>query len=107
MTVFEKIASQQGKERSAVWMVGEQLKEIISHEPHLQEIVSQDLDVAEMSLAKCEEKIKEFADKNKTGNFSCVTPIEAEKIIREFYGLNESESSAPSTAPLTLESFFG
>ena len=109
MTVFEKIASQQGKERTPVWMVGEQLKDIITHEPHLQEIVSQDLDVPEMSLAKCEEKIKAFADKNKTGNFSCVTPIEADKIIREFYGLSESAplTSAPSTAPLTLESFFG
>ena len=108
MTVFEKIASQQGKERTPVWMVGEQLKDIISNDARLQEIVSQDLDVPEMSLAKCEEKIKAHADKHKTGNFACVTPIEAEEIIREFYGLGTRPNSTPevSSTPLSLDSFF-
>lgn len=91
MTVFEKIAAQQGKERTAVWMVGEQLKEICEREPKAAELVAQDLEVPEMSLANCEKKIKAFADKNKTGNFACVTPIEAERIIREFYGLDKPE----------------
>lgn len=108
MTVFDKITALQGEKRSPAWMVGEQLKDIIRNDTRAQEIVSQDLDVAEMSLAKCEEKIKAYADKHRTGSFACVTPLEAEKIIREFYGLSEAPStSAPSTSPLTLESFFG
>ena len=86
MDVFEKIKAQQGKERSAQWMVGEQLADVIRREPDLADIVDKDLDVPEMSLAECEKKIKAFADKHKTGNFACVTPIEAEKIIRELYG---------------------
>lgn len=106
MTVFEKIEAQQGKERTAVWMVGEQLKDIIRNSPRLQEIVEQDLEVKEMSLAACEKKIKEFADKHKTGNFACVIPSEAEKIIREFYGLSEVEAGKPASNVVDLTSFF-
>ena len=93
--VFEKITAQQPKERTAVWMVGEQLKDILRAEPHNREIVLQDLENAGMSLAECEKKIKAFADKHKTGNFACVTPVEAERIIREFYGLAGTAEMAP------------
>lgn len=107
MNVFEKISAQQGAERTAVWMAGEQLKDMIRNDVRAQEIVSQDLDVPEMSLAECEKRIKAYADKHKTGNFACVTPIEAENIIREFYGIAKvSEAPAEDSAPLTLDSFF-
>ena len=90
--VFDKIEAQQkGKEGTAPWMVGEQLKDICRNEPTCAELVDKDLDIKEMSLEACEKKIKAFADKNKKGNFACVTPIQAEKIIREFYGLPERE----------------
>lgn len=98
-TAIERIEAQQPKERSAVWMVGEQLKDILRSEPHLAEIVAQDLEVKEMSLEECEKKIKAFADKNKTGSFACVVPAEAERIIREFYGLpKRGERPAPEKA---------
>ena len=77
------------KARSAPWMVGEQLKDICRREPHSAELIAQDLEVEKMSITEAEKKIKAFADKNKTGNFSCVTPVEADKILREFYGLPE------------------
>lgn len=86
-TALDKITAQQPKERTPVWMVGEQLKDILRSEPHLAEIVAQDLDVKEMALAECEKKIKAYADGHKNGSFSCVIPSEAERIIREFYGL--------------------
>lgn len=107
MDVFEKITKQQGKERSAVWMVGEQLKDMIRNDPAGQEIVSQDLELQEMSLRNCEKKIKEFADGHKTGNFACVTPVEAEAIIREFYGLAEREETTTVAAGVVnLADFF-
>ena len=81
------IEAQQPKQRTAVWMVGEQLKDMLRAEPHLADIVKQDLTVKAMSLAECEKKIKAYADQHKTGNFACVIPSEAERIIREFYGL--------------------
>ncbi len=103
---IEKITAQQPKERTPVWMVGEQLKDMLRAEPHLAEIVSQDLDVKEMSISECEKKIKAFADGHKTGNFACVTPVEAEKIIREFYGLpTRDEDVEPKKARGSMLSF--
>lgn len=107
MDVFEKIRSQQPKERTAVWMVGEQLADIIRHDLAAQEIVSRDLDTAGMSLADCEKKIKAYADKHKTGNFACVVPSEAERIIREFYGIAElGRQAASDGVMLKLEDYF-
>lgn len=107
MDVFEQIRAQQGAERTLVWMVGEQLADIIRHDERAQEIVSRDLDQSGMSLADCEKKIKAFADKHKTGNFACVIPSEAERIIREFYGITEAQTDASETGVvLNLEDYF-
>lgn len=105
---LEKITAQQPKERTPVWMVGEQLKDMLRAEPHLAELVAQDLDVPELSLAQCEKKIKAFADAHKKGGFSCVIPSEAERIIREFYGLpDRQEAVVPAEDNLIrLEDFF-
>lgn len=91
MTVFEKIEAQQaGKENTAAWMVGQQLKEICKADTHCAEIVAGDLENKAMSIDAAEKKIKAYADKQKrTGNCVCVPPNVAEKIIREFYGLPE------------------
>ena len=93
--VIEKINEQQkGKEDSAVFMVGEQLKDIVRDTPGAAELVLRDLDIPEMLLEKCEAKIKAYADelhrKNK-GSCICVSPAAAEKIIREFYGIGEKQ----------------
>lgn len=105
---LDKISAQQPRERTPVWMVGEQLKDILRGEPHLAELVIQDLEREWMSLAKCEAKIKEFADKHKTGTFSCVIPSEADGIIREFYGLTEvpRQQTTGNGVVINLEDFF-
>lgn len=106
------ITALQGKERSAVWMVGEQLKDMIRDRPDWAELVAKDLKVKEMDLAACEKKIKAYADKHKTGNFACVTPAESEEIICKFYGLNreekqEKQQKAPSAGNMVdLSRFF-
>lgn len=101
MTVFEKIEEQQkGCENSPAWMVGQQLKEICYADQHCAEIVSQDLENKDMSLAKAAQKIKEHADemhKKNKGNYVCIPPNVAEGIIREFYGLPTAEQTARST----------
>ena len=99
---IEKIEAQQAKlkENTAPWVVGEQLKDICS-DPQCAELISADLDNEEMSLEKCEKKIKEYADKHKTGNFSYVPPKVAEDIIRKFYGLPAAgESSTRQTGSI-------
>lgn len=75
------------KPRSQQWAVGEQLKDICRQEPRSAELIAQNLQVETMSITEAEKKIKAFADKNKTGSFSCVTPVESNRILREFYGL--------------------
>lgn len=82
------IEKQQPGERTPVWMVGEQLKDMLQEEPELAELVLEDLNGGK-TLAGCEKEIKAFADKHKSGNFSCVIPEEADRIIREFFGLSQ------------------
>ncbi len=99
MSAIEKIEAQQkGKEGTAPWMVGEQLKDMIRMDPRCEELLDKDLDVKEMSLEKAAAKIKAYADGHKTGNFACVTPMQADRILREFYGLpgGMDTSSAPA-----------
>ena len=102
------IEKQQPKERTPVWMVGEQLKDILRDEPGFAQLVLQDLENESQSIKACEKKIKEYADKHKTGNFACVIPTEAERIIREFYGLHaEAVSEAKAAAGVVdLSAFF-
>lgn len=101
MSVFDKIAAQQkGRENTAPWMVGEQLKEICRREPLAAELVDKDLDVKEMSLVECEKKIKAYADSHKKGSCAVVPPNVAEGIIREFYGIPKTtDTSSALRAP--------
>lgn len=88
------------KERSPQWMVGEQLKDICRAEPASAELIAQDLAAKEMSITEAEKKIKAFADKHKTGNFACVMPMEADRILREFYGLPKRDGDQ---APVIMQ----
>ena len=109
------IEAQQAKveDRSPQWLVGEQLKDVCRMEPHSAELIAQDLENEAMSIVEAEKKIKAFADGHKTGNFSCVTPLEADRILREFYSLPAAGEPATAPAPgenvdkvLHLEDFF-
>lgn len=103
MTVFEMIGEQQkGTEGSDIWMVGEQLKEICAGDPHCARLVEQDLQGKDMSLKHAAGKIKARADelhKKQKGNCVCIPPKEAERIIREFYGLPEAVAAPDAQAP--------
>lgn len=88
--VIEKITEQQeGKENTAVYYVGEQLKDICRTTPGACELVAHDLDIPEMSIAECEKKIKAYA----TSHGGCTPPPEADRIIKEFYGIPIDENS--------------
>ena len=89
------ITAQQPKERTDVWMVGEQLKDICRAEPHTAELIEKDMAVKGMGLADAAKKMKEYADAHKTGSFACVTPAESDRILRDFYGLSRETPAAP------------
>lgn len=83
-----EIEAQQPKEHSTVWMVGEQLKDMIREDEAAAELLLADLkNNKDMTLAAAEKKIAERAKKNKIGNSGCVSPAEAEDILREFFSL--------------------
>lgn len=97
------------KPRSAQWMVGEQLKDICRREPGSAQLLARDLRVKDMDITAAEKKIKAFADGHRTGGFVCVTPAEADRILREFYGLPEpgelpAAPEPPAPAPVSAPS---
>lgn len=93
MNVFEKIRNQQkGKEGEPSYMVGEQLKDICRREPESGAMIEKDLDT--ITLDTVANKLKARADElhqKQKGNCVCITPMEAERIIREAYGLPGAE----------------
>lgn len=89
------IEAQQPKERSAIWMVGEQLKDMVRAEPAIAELLIADLAGKGMTLADAETKIAAKARENKVGSVGVVTPIEAEDILRSFYGLPPRDAAEP------------
>ena len=108
---MDKLRAQQSKvkERSAPWMVAEQLMDICRREPESAALIAQDLDNPEMGIVQAERKIKAFADQHRVGNFSGVTGAEAEDILRKFYGLPKpGEEQRPQAAvSVDLADFFG
>lgn len=88
-TTLDRIAAQQAtyKQGSAPWCVGEQLKDILRHQPEIAQLVANDLDHTGMSLADCEKKIAAFAKSNQKENVGYCGPADSDRIIREFYGL--------------------
>ena len=107
--VIDKISEQQKTcEGKPAWCVGEHLKDILRDNPDCSEIVLKDLEVNEMSIIECEKKIKAYADKQEKARkasevkptkegFSFIPPKEAERIIKEFYGISSDGSSGQAT----------
>ena len=104
--VTELVRKQQGGKRGPVWMCGEQLLEMIGQDVEAAKLVLDDMQHGGLSLTGCEKKIKTFATKN--GNV-CVGP-EAEKIIRDYFGLQERATvqklAAEPAGGISLEDFF-
>lgn len=97
ITEIEK--QQKGKEQTAPWMVGEQLKDIVRWEPISAELLAKDLTVSGMGIADAEKKIKDYADKHRKGTCAVVPPNVAEDILREFYGLPKGGTPTEEAKP--------
>lgn len=111
-----KLREQQGQveEYSAPWMVAEQLMEICRQEPDSAALIAQDLDNPEMGIVQAEGQIKAYADsrKPKGAGCVCVSPAQAEEVLRRFYGLTTGvDTKVPAGEPaglgLSLSAFLG
>ena len=98
------IEAQQAKleEDSNPWSVGEQLKDICRAEPRSAELIAQDMEVDGMGIVEAENKIKAFADSRRKGNSSNVSWRQADRILREFYGLPAAGEAVPGGFPPEL-----
>lgn len=99
-SAIAKLREQQAKidEWSPVYMVAEQLIDICRNEPESAEIIAQDLDNEKMSIVEAEKKIKALADAHKPKGESGgvgVSPLAAEKALRDFYGLPQRDEVSP------------
>ena len=107
---LEKLRAQQGQvERySAPWMVAEQLMDLCRREPAHGELIAQDLDNPEMGIVMAAAQLQAYADahhgKAKT---YCITPAQAEEILRQFYGLPAPGTEPAAGVVLDLADFFG
>ena len=95
--IYDLIAEQQrGHETEPRFMIGEQLKEIAEREPLSAELLERDLEIEEMNLEAAEKHFQKHADKNRgKAKAFCITPKVAERLLREFYGLQIPEENAP------------
>lgn len=73
--------------RKKVWCVGMQLIDILNETPTAAAIVLEDFKNPGMKVEDCEKKIEAFAKENRDGNVGFCPPLEADRIIREFYGI--------------------
>lgn len=102
---LKKLKEQQSavEEFSAPWMVAEQLMDICRKEPKSAGLISQDLDNPEMGIVQAEKQIKAYSDANHKGNRCyCVSPVQAENILRKFYGLPDSGGHPAEESPAGL-----
>lgn len=100
-TALDKITAQQvtHKQGSAPWCVGEQLKDMLRENATGAGIVAMDIDQKGMGLADCEKKIAAFAQAHRQGRVGFCGPADADRIIREFYGLPARSETPHPIAP--------
>ena len=100
-TALNKIDEQQKKfkQGSAPWCVGEQLKDMLRENATGAGIVAMDIDQKGMGLADCEKKIAAFAQAHRQGRVGFCGPADADRIIREFYGLPARSETPYPIAP--------
>ena len=94
--VIKKIEEQQKKLKPGeiAFYVGEQLKDICRTVPEQAELILHDLDNPDMSIVKAEEKIAKYASEHRQGKTGCCPPQEADRILRDFYGLAPASVSS-------------
>ena len=91
--VLQAIEEQQKKlgDSPAFW-VGEQMKDILRETPAAAQIVLEDFSAGH-TVADCEKKIKAYARQH----HGCCPPTEADRIIREFFGITGcTQAAAPA-----------
>lgn len=96
---IELIQQQQaGKDNTPAFVIGLHLIDMMKTDSRIEPILEEDLQSGSMGLEMCAAALKKRADeihRNSRGDCVVITPPEAEKIIRKFYGLPDPEEAKP------------
>lgn len=102
MTVYEKIGELQTKldPDSCAYEIGEQLKDICRRDPACEQILLEDLQSPDMSLAAADKMLYDWGKKQAKGRGGCgISGRKAEELLRKFYGLPEGGAEDPAAVP--------
>ena len=102
MTTREKIAKQQEGASGMVRNCGDHLLEFLDAHPQYEDLIGEDLENPDMSLAKFEKKISDAARKNGGG----LGGKAADDVLRKFYGLPEKDGAAKPADPAPADGGF-
>ena len=97
--MLEKLKEQMEKCKFGGEAVGTVLLKLCEGDHAAAQLVEQDLENPDMSLHKCLETMRQIAKKKQKAGCYYMPPEEAEKIIREFYGI----PAAPQAAAMVPE----
>ena len=104
MQELKRIIEEQrkGHENEPLWMVGQQLMDMAERETTVLELLKQDLTVSGMELKDAKGALDSYANKHhgKSRCF-CISPMLAEKILREFYKLPDREEVEKVAEPMS------
>lgn len=103
-TALRLISEQQASlgKQSVAYAIGEMLKEIAATGATAAELIAQDLEKENMSLAEAGKHLADAANKSANGSGSyAMTTEEAHGLLRKFYGIPE-EAPRPKHAPIDL-----
>lgn len=92
----ENLKTQIEKGEAHIKAVGQILLGLCEADAHIARLVEQDLENPDMSLEKCFAKMREIAQKKQKNNCYYMLPEEAEKTIRDFYGIPERKAGTAS-----------
>ena len=99
---------QSGKDNSPAFVIGLHLIDMMKQDSRIEAILEEDLQNAGMSLDECAKKLQAEADRihrETKSNTVCLSPLQAEKIIRKFYGLPDPEdkpAEEPAPEPIGI-----
>lgn len=105
--VYEKISELQEKlaPESCAFEIGEQLKDICRRDPACEAILLEDLQNPAMGLKAADKMLYDWGKNQAKGKGGYgISGQQAEKLLREFYGLPEAGAAAPAAETPKAES---
>ena len=105
--VYDKISELQEKldPESCAFEIGEQLKDICRRDPACEAILLEDLQNPAMGLKTADKMLYDWGKKQAKGKGGYgISGRQAEKLLREFYGLPEAGAAAPAAETPRAES---